>query len=142
MPNMGETRVNKIFLGGGGGNRIFLGKDGLNQNSRIRVDLNSFHSRNPTPESGLWQEWGENEQYLRIGEGSIFSFFNSSFQTTVLKWTFPMRWPPEWISGRAFVVWRVADMVVASTEDDLLLDSCKQFKFISNRRSVFFGILD
>ena len=142
MPNMGETGGNKIFLGGGGGNKIFLGKDGLNQNSRIRVDLNSFHSRNPTPESGLWQEWGENEQYLKIGECSIFSLFNSSFQTTVLKWTFPMRWLPEWISGRAFVVWRAADMEVASIEDDLLLDSCKQFKFISNRRSVFFGILD
>ena len=71
-----------------------------------------------------------------------FLIVNSSFQTTVHKWTFPMRWPPEWISGRAFVAWRVADMVVASTEDDLLLDSCKQLKFISNRRSVFFGILD
>ena len=140
MPNMGETRVNKIFLGGGGVNKIFFGKDGFNQNSRITVALRSFHSRNPTPESGLWQEWGENEQYLRIGEGSIFSLFNSSFQTAVLKWTFPMRWLPEWISGRAFVVWRAADMVVASTEDDLLLDFCKQFKFISNRRSVLFGI--
>ena len=108
----------------------------------IRVVFHSFHSRNPTPESGLWQEWGENEQYLRIGGCSIFSLFNSSFQTTVHKWTFPMRLPLEWISGRAFVAWRVADMVVASTEDDLLLDSCKQLKFISNRRSVFFGILD
>ena len=139
---LGETRGNKIFLGGTRGNKIFLGKDGFNQNSRIRVALQSFHSRNPTPESKLWQEWGENEQYLRIGEGTIFSLFNSSFQTTVLKWTFPTRWGPEWISGRAFVVWRAADMEVASIEDDLLLDSCKQFKFISNRRSVFFGILD
>ena len=120
MPNMGETR----------GNKIFLGKDGFNQNSRIRVALQSFHSRNPTPESKLWQEWGENEQYLRIGEGTIFSLLNSSFQTTILKWSFRMRWLPEWISGRAFVVSRVADMEVASTEDDLLLDSCKQFNFI------------
>ena len=118
------------------------GKDRVNQNSRIRVALHSSHSRNPTPESGLWQEWGESEQYLKIGECSIFSLFNSYFQTTVHKWIFRMRWPPEWIFGRAFVVSRVADMVVASTEDILLLDSCKQFKFISNGRSVFFGILD
>ena len=111
--------------------------EGFNQNSRIRVALHSFHSRNPTPESGLWQEWGENEQYLRIGEGMIFSLFNSSFQTTILKWTFPMRWLPEWISGRAFVVSRVADMAVALTDDDLLLDSCKQFKFILNRTKRF-----
>ena len=142
LPNMGETRVNKIFLGGGGTNTIFLGNEWFNQISRIRVALHSFHSRNPTPESGLWQEWGESEQYLKIGECSIFSLFNSYFQTTVHKWIFRMRWPPEWIFGRAFVVSRVADMVVASTEDILLLDSCKQFKFISNGRSVFFGILD
>ena len=127
---MGETRGNKIFLGGGGVNKIFFGKDGFNLIYKATVALHSFHSRNPTPESGLWQEWGENEQYLRIGEGTIFSLLNSSFQTTILKWSFRMRWLPEWISGRAFVVSRVADMEVASTEDDLLLDSCKQFNFI------------
>ena len=42
MPNMGETRGNKIFLGETRGNKIFLGKDGFNQNCRIRVGPPQF----------------------------------------------------------------------------------------------------
>jgi len=55
---------------------LALSSSGDRQMSRMMVDWWSNFAKhgNPTPESGLWQEWGENEQYLRIDNSPQMDF--------------------------------------------------------------------